>query len=215
MKKLDEAKTTAQVMYTPFVWSRLQDEENRIIYLYGEINSFDNEDDCLDDKVTAGYLVQKILDWNREDIGIEVGERKPIKIYINSPGGSVYDGFPIVSAIDASKTPVYTYNIGMWSSMAFLIGITGHKRFSLPNMMFLMHDGSDFMYGTSGKVQDEAKFRERYEREVIKEHILKHSKMTDAEYEILVRVEYYMLPKDALEHGFIDEIVTNDLDKIL
>lgn len=98
--------------------------------------------------------------------------------------------------------------------MAFLIGISGHKRYSLPNMVFLMHDGSNFMYGSTGKVQDEAKFHERYEQNVIKNHILKHSNMKETEYDILTRVEYYMLPEDALVHGFIDKIATS-MDEIL
>lgn len=203
-----------QVTCTPYELEDLQEIQERRIYLFGEINASDREDLPLEDKMNVSMVVRLIVKFNREDAGVEIEKRKPIKIYINSPGGEVYEGFPLISAIELSKTPVYTYNVGQWSSMAFLIGITGHKRFSLPNMMFLMHDGSDFMYGSSGKVQDEAKFRERYERDVIRAHILRHSRMKETEYEILNRVEYYMLPDDALSHGFID-VVVSDIDEVI
>ena len=98
--------------------------------------------------------------------------------------------------------------------MSFLIGITGHKRFSFPHATFLLHDGSSGAFGSSNKVQDRVKFDERFENEVVKAHVLSHSKMTSAEYDAYARVEYYMLPNDALERGFIDEVVT-DIDAIL
>lgn len=162
----------------------------------------------------ADELAGWIFEYNREDRGKPIEERQPIRLYINSPGGDVTGGFAIISTIMTSKTPVYTINVGQWSSMAFLIGITGHRRFSLPNMTFLMHDGSLITAGSTNKAQDKMKFDQRYENEVVKAHVLKHSKMTSSEYDALSRVEYYMLPKDALEHGFIDEIV-EDIDTIL
>lgn len=162
----------------------------------------------------ADEIVGWIIDYNREDKGKSPEERQPIRLYIDSPGGDVTGGFAIISAIEISKTPIYTINVGQWSSMAFLIGIAGHRRFSLPYTTFLMHDGSLFAAGSTNKAQDKMKFDERFENEVIKTHVLKHSNMKPVEYDALARVEYYMLPQDALEHGFIDEIVT-DIDTIL
>ena len=162
----------------------------------------------------ANELVGWIFDYNRDDQDKPIEERKPIRLYIDSPGGDMTGGFAIVNAIKISKTPIYTINVGQWSSMAFLIGITGHRRFSLPDMTFLMHDGSLFASGSTNKAQDKMKFDDRFENEVIRTHVLKHSNMKPVEYDALARVEYYMLPQDALKHGFIDEIV-EDIDTIL
>ena len=162
----------------------------------------------------ADEIVGCIFEYNRDDKGKAPEERQPIRIYIDSPGGDVTSGFAIISAIKVSKTPIYTINVGQWSSMAFLIGICGHRRFSLPNMTFLMHDGDLLMAGSTNKAQDKMKFNQRYENDVIKAHVLAHSNMTSSEYDALSRVEYYMLPEDALKHGFIDEVVT-DIDTIL
>ena len=185
------------------------------LYLTTGIESSDSESDgyCMS---IVMQMVNDIMSYNRYDAEhkIPVEERTPIKIYINSPGGEVTEGFALVSAIEVSKTPIYTINIGQWCSMAFLIGIAGHKRFSLPKMTFLMHDGTSFAFDSSSKAHDKMKFNERFDNEVIKAHVLKHSNMKPSEYDALSRVEYYMLPEDALERNFIDEIVT-DINTIL
>ena len=155
------------------------------------------------------WLVEQIIQCNREDKGLPVEQRKPIRLYINSPGGDLFAGFALIDAIKLSETPVYTINMGQWCSMAFLIGIAGHKRYSLPHAKFLMHDGQSFTYGSTAKAQDEAEFNKRYEKEVVKAHVLNSSRMTEKEYDKVFRIEYYMLPQDALEKGFIDEVVTN------
>lgn len=192
-------------------WRYMQDIAALRLYLYGPIGSIG---DAVCSECSSEELIENITYYNRMDQGIEPSERKPIKLYINSPGGDVNEGFAIVSDIELSKTPVFTINIGQWSSMAFLIGIAGHKRFALPYSMFLMHDGSQIALGSTNKVQDQMDFTKRFEREVVKNHILKYSNMKSADYDALARVELYMLPKDALEHEFIDEILT-DLDAIL
>lgn len=202
----------------PFQILELKRLEERRICLFGVIadsTSLDCCDNCFENSImTSAEVVQFIMQCNKDDMGIDTKERKPIIIYINSPGGDINEGFPVIAAIELSKTPVHTVNVGQWSSMAFLIGIAGHKRFALPYTTFLMHDGSDFMYGSGNKVQDEAKFSERYKDEIIEKHILRYSNMSEENYTQLKRVEYYMLPEDALKHGFIDQIV-EDIDVIL
>ena len=192
----------------------LEDLKERRLYLYREIEPLGYEETSNEFASTATHIVQAIMDYNREDISVPPADRKPIKLFINSPGGDVAEGLPIIAAIELSKTPVYTINVGQWCSMAFLIGITGHKRFSLPYTTFLLHEGSSFAGGAANKVQDRVKFDERVEKEVIKPHVLKHSNMKELEYDALARVEYYLLPPDALERGFIDEVVS-DISTIL
>lgn len=192
----------------------LSDRKERRLYLTREISPLDFEEAPTDFLSSVGQMVKFIMDCNREDRDLPPDKRKPIMLYINSPGGEIGEGFALISAMELSKTPIYTVNIGQWSSMSFYIGIAGHKRFSLPHMTFLLHDGSSGAFGSTNKVQDRVKFDERFEREVIKTHVLTHGKMSEREYDAQVRVEFYMLPEDALELGFIDEIVS-DIDAIL
>ena len=193
----------------PWEFRRMREIDDRRLYLYGEIVSVSG--DCFDyaDSSIASMLVEEILNINRLDDGKPIEEREPIRLYINSPGGEPTEGFALIAAIELSKTPVYTINIGQWSSMAFLVGIAGHKRFSLPYVSFLMHDGSIFLYGSANKVKDRVAFEDRIEEKIVKPYVLKHSKMSSDTYDKLDRKEFYMLPEEALVYGFIDEIIDN------
>lgn len=192
----------------------LDDLQDRTLYLYGEILPYDFDDGHSNYMSRIGEMVRAIMGYNREDYGIPVEKRRPILLFINSPGGDLTEGYSLLSAIKISKTPVYTINVGEWSSMSFLIGITGHKRFSFPGMTFLLHEGSSFAGGSSNKVQDRVKFEERFKTEEMRAHVLAHSKMSGIDYDALARVEYYLLPKDALERGFIDKIIY-DIDELI
>lgn len=195
-------------------YKNLRSTEERRLYLSRAIYSLDDEDSVNEYLSTAAQIVQLIFEFNAEDKELPPDQRRPIKLFINSPGGDVAEGFPLVAAIELSKTPVYTINIGEWNSMAFLIGITGHKRFALPYTKFLLHEGSLFAGGSTNKVQDRVEFDKRFEQEIVKEHILKHSNMTGPDYDALARVEYYMLPEDAIKRHFIDEII-EDIEAVL
>ena len=211
---LDELRNAIRLNCTFEEFSIMKDGMERRLNLFGVISSLDEDDDGYSYTSKVGKIVKSIFDYNREDKALPRGRRKPIRLYINSPGGSINEGFALVDAIELSETPVYTINVGEWSSMPFLIGITGHRRLSLKSATFLLHDGSSGAWGSSSKVQDRVKFEERFEKEIVKKHVLKYSKMDEGVYNALVRVEYYMLPEDALKHGFIDEIVT-DINSIL
>lgn len=208
---LGVAKSELNTNITCDLWEfkRASELGDRRVYLYGEILPLDSDDSFYADASIASFIVEQILECNRIDEEIDPEEREPIRLYINSPGGDVTEGFALISAIELSKTPVYTINMGQWSSMAFLVGIAGHKRFSLPKASFLMHDGSIFLYGTANKVKDRVEFENRVEEEVVKPFVLEHSKMSEEDYDKLDRKEFYMMANDALEFGFIDEIITN------
>lgn len=92
----------------------MEDIENRRLYL----------NTVIDESVIDG-AVYHILRYNRLDKDIPINERKPIIIYINSPGGNVTDGYGLIDAILTSTTPVYTVNLGIAYSMGFLIYIAG------------------------------------------------------------------------------------------
>ncbi len=192
----------------------IKELEQRKLYLTYTISSLDCEDSANEYLSGIGQIIQNIMCINEEDKSMAPQDRKPIRIFINSPGGDVTEGFPLISAIELSKTPVYTINIGIWASMAFWIGIAGHRRFALPYTEFLLHEGTLFTAGPAGSVQDTVEFDKRFRERVVKKHVLKHSNMTEKEYDATLRHETYMLPEDALKHGFIDEIV-NDIDTIL
>ena len=186
-------------------------DSDRRLYLMSEIASSSNKNGGLA-LSTASQIVDDIIAYNRQDKGISPSARDPILLYINSPGGDFIEGFAIVSAIKASKTPVWTVNVGQWSSTAFLIGITGHRRLSLRYAMFLMHDDIPFPSAVYPS-ELEAKM-ELNKRLVIRGIVLSHSKMKATEYDSKAHDGFCMLSGDAKRFGFIDDIVES-LDEII
>ena len=178
----------------------LQDLRNRKLYLNDGIS-----------QSSVAEIVKSILRYNEDDKGIAPEERKPILLYIVSGGGEVDSGFELIDAIQFSKTPVYTINLGYQYSMGFLIGLAGHKRYAAKNAKFLMHDGSNFVYNSGAKAQDQMRFNSRVE-ERVKEYILSRGNLTSDEYDAKLRVEWYMFADEAKERGFVDYIIGVDCE---
>lgn len=177
-----------------------KDLQNRKLFLQSDICQF-----------SVDGIIKHIMQYNAEDRGIEPEKRQPILLYISSKGGEVDPGFALIDVILNSKTPVYTINLGYQYSMGFLIGLAGHKRFSMSNSKFLLHDGFNGAWNSGGKMQDEMEFRKRME-ERIKYYILSRSKVSSEEYDNKFRIEWYLFADEAKEKGFTDYIIGVDCD---
>lgn len=183
----------------------IEDLDNRRLFLNGYIG----ED-------TVSYITYHILRYNRDDESIPIEEREPIKLFINSEGGNIPDGLSVCSAIKCSDTPVYTINIGKANSMAFLIFITGWLRFTLPYSEFMLHDGLYADNDSIMKVGDRLEFYKGQLTGLQQELILNNSTLSKSKYRSNIRKDWYMLPKEAQELGFVDNILGTDcsLDSI-
>lgn len=177
----------------------IEDLNERNLLINCQIN-----EDIIDD------VVYHILRYNRIDKDIPVSERKPIKLYINSPGGSVSDGYGLIDAILTSKTPVYTINQALCASMGFLIFIAGHKRYSMEHSQFLMHDGSTFGWDSTAKMKDRMDFETKELEQMTKNYIISRTNIDEELYNEKYRVEWYFLPDLAKSIGVVDYIVGKD-----
>lgn len=167
--------------------------------------------DAAIDRASVYDAVRHIMQFNKEDRGIDPDARQPILLYLTSEGGNVDAGFELIDVIKSSKTPVYTINLGYWYSMGFLIGLAGHKRFATKNAKFLMHDGSNFIYDSGMKAQDRMEFQKKVEARV-KDYIISQSKLSSDEYDSKLRVEWYLFADEAKERGFVDYIIGEDCE---
>lgn len=177
------------------------DLDNRTYWVEGEVT-----DALLD-------LVSKIVDWNRQDKGKPVEERTPIKIYIYSPGGGLDMAKALIEMIKISKTPVYTYALGMCASAASMIFLSGHKRFATKNAYWLFHQGSCQNIG--GSYQEVQSFMEDYKKQVAElETFYKENTTYDPEYiEEKLKGDWYIYKDEAVEHGIVNELV-EDIDML-
>ena len=178
------------------IYSRLL--EDRIIFLGEEVNEH-----------TANVVVAQLLHLANED------PDKDISLYINSPGGSVYDGLAIYDTMQFIKPDVATYGIGLQASMgAFLLssGAKG-KRHLLPNSRVMIHQPSS---GTQGKVTDqEITLREALRlKDLLNEILAKNTGQKLSKIKTDVERDFWMSADEARDYGLVDKvIITPRIDK--
>lgn len=167
-------------------------------------------DDIDDTTIDIALYIKK---WNAEDKGLDKADRKPIKIFINSDGGSVDTVLHIIDMIRLSKTPIYTIGMGRVYSAGGLLLMAGHKRYVFPHTSCLIHDGSSGAIGSIGKMLDNLEFTKELEARM-KEYILSSTHITEAVYDRNYRRDWFLFSDEMIELGIADEIVT-DIDTIL
>jgi ATP-dependent Clp protease protease subunit len=145
--------------------------------------------------------------WNNYDnkLGIPVEERKPIKLYIDSCGGSLTDTFTIIDSIKMSKTPVWTICIGCAYSGGFFSFIAGQKRIAYPHASFLFHEGSTQNGGTSSQFENYTQFYKK-QLEQLKKVVLNNTNITEEEYKDIRKDDVWYDVEDGIAKGFIDEV---------
>jgi ATP-dependent Clp protease protease subunit len=150
--------------------------------------------------------------YNRldNDLNIDPKDRKPIILYINSPGGDVSSGYGLIDAILTSETPVWTVNQALCASMGFLIYIAGHKRYSMPHSQFLLHDGSVFAFDSTEKARDRMEFQTVQIEGMTKKFVVTQTNISEELYDNKHRTEWWMLPQEAKSLGVVHYIVGED-----
>ena len=154
-----------------------------------------------------------IMMFNKEDQGIPVEERKPIKILVYTYGGEGQACFSLLDTIALSKTPVYTVNMGASMSAGLLILLAGHKRFCLKNSTALAHSGSG---GTSGTYeQTEAQMSDyKHFVKIMRDYIMDRTNIDQKTLTKHKNGEWYLYAEDQVKYGIVDAIVT-DIDDII
>jgi ATP-dependent Clp protease protease subunit len=171
------------------IYSRLL--KDRIIFLGGPIND-----------AVANLVIAQLLFLEHED------PKKDIKLYINSPGGSVVAGMAIYDTMQFVKPEVSTICVGMAASMGAVILAAGAKgkRFSLPNSEILIHQ---VMGGAEGQASDiEITAKQILKMKAKLNQILaKHTGQKVEKIEKDADRDYYMSASEAKDYGLIDEMI--------
>ncbi|MBO7699429.1 ATP-dependent Clp protease proteolytic subunit [Candidatus Saccharibacteria bacterium] len=172
------------------IYSRLLND--RIVFLGEDVNPH-----------TANLVVAQLLFLAHED------PKKDIKLYINSPGGSVYDGLAIIDTMNYIAPDVQTIGIGLQASMGAMLLSCGAKgkRFILPNSRVMIHQPSS---GTEGKITDqEIALREGiYLKKRLAEIFAKNTGKSLEQVEKDMDRDNWMSAEEAKKYGIIDEIIT-------
>ena len=176
--------------------------ENRILWLDTEV-----DEEWLE-------FSRKIIEWNREDKGLEVECRKPIKLMLFSYGGDLDVNNSFIDLVRCSKTPVWSFNMGQSCSAACFISIACSRRFAMPNSRYLIHQGGGDGFG--GTFEQVMSAMEEYQRKVIalETYLVENTKIPVSVMEEKIATEWFLSAQEAVEYGICDEIIT-DIDVLL
>lgn len=173
------------------IYSRLLKE--RIIFLNDEVNH-----------QTANLIIAQMLHLAYED------PKKDIQFYINSPGGSVYDGLAIFDTMQFIKPDVQTICIGLAASMGAHLLASGAKgkRFALPHSKIMIHQPSS---GTRGKITDMQIDLEEALRlkKQLNEILAKNTGQKLSTIEKDADRDYWMSSDEAKKYGIVDEVIAH------
>ena len=151
---------------------------------------------------TANIVIAQLLHLAYED------PKKDIKLYINSPGGSVYDGLAIIDTMNYIEPDVQTIGIGLQASMGAMLLSSGAKgkRFALPNARIMIHQPSS---GTEGKITDqEIALKEGiYLKKVLIDMMAKNTGKSAKDIEKAMDRDNWMSADEAKAYGIIDEVI--------
>jgi ATP-dependent Clp protease protease subunit len=191
---LEALITQLQETSNPILYQYFKNLNERKLIINNEISSEDIE-----------FSVMPLLEWDNDGTG------KEITIYLNTSGGSVYNGLVICDVLSRMKTPTTVIVLGYAYSMGALILMAGAKNPNVTRVCFpfstgLIHGGSDMMAGTASQIKDYFNFTTKYE-EKIKDYILRNTKISEDEYQKMERTEWWMTAEDMLKYGLVDEII--------
>ena len=171
------------------IFSRLLEE--RIIFLAGPVTD-----------MNANVVIAQMLYLASKD------SKRDIKLYINSPGGSVTAGLAIYDTMQYLKCPVSTICIGLTASMAAVILAAGTKgkRFSLPNAEILLHQVAGGMQGQAADIEITAKQIVKM-KEKLNKILSSHTGQPITKVEKDTDRDFYLTAEEAKKYGLIDEVI--------
>ena len=175
--------------------------KDRILYL----------NKCIDEE-SVQPIIEKIININIEDDEKDEKEknyeRKPISLIINSYGGTIYDGFALISVVERSKTPIHTYVYGKAMSMGLIIAVCGHKRYASKLATFMYHGGLGGVWGNFEYIKNYSNEYERIQKIsdslLLSKTKIKPDKLKDIRKR---QKDWFISAEEALKLGIIDEII--------
>ena len=163
--------------------------DDRVIMLMTPVNN-----------ISMTSVISQLLYLNVKD------SKKPIHLYISSPGGSVLDGYGIIDTMNLIEAPVYTYTIGLAASMGALIFLNGTNRYMLPHSELMLHQPLGGVSGQASDIEITANRIIKMKKE-INEMIATRCNLDIEKVEKFTDRDRYFNATEAIEYGLADEII--------
>ncbi len=142
--------------------------------------------------------------------------KQPIHFYINTPGGSISDGFAIFDTVRFLRAPVITVCTGLSASMGTILMLSPQEkknRVCLPNTRFMIHQPSSAYRGSAADIEIGAKQILKL-RDRLVEIYVEETKMDEERVRADLHRDYWMTAEEAVKYGLCARIVrhVNDLE---
>ncbi len=156
----------------------------------------------LDDGVANSIIAQMLFLASQNS-------QKDIRLYINSPGGSVTAGMAIYDTMQYVKCDVSTVCVGMAGSMSAVLLASGapKKRFALPNSEILLHQVMGGARGQASEIEITAKQILKI-KERLNSILASHTKQPLTKIQKDTDRDFYLTSEEAKKYGIIDEVIT-------
>jgi len=157
----------------------------------------------IDDQI-ANLTIAELLHLESEDPG------KDISIYINCPGGSVYDGLAIYDTMQFVKPKIATICVGSAMSLGALLLAAGAKgkRMALPNAKILLHQLSGEFEGQATEIEIHAREAIALKRRM-EEIIARHTGQPLERVSTGMERDYFLTAEESKQYGIIDRVIAH------
>ena len=129
----------------------------------------------------------------------------PIYLYLNTPGGSVYDALSVVDTIKQLRVPVYTVVEGLVASAGTLLSLSGQKRYIQPNAYMLIHEIRSSCWGRMSEITDEYDNLTKMTKQLIDFYVC-NTKMNRKEVTKVLTKDITWNAQECIKKGVVDEI---------
>lgn len=165
------------------------------LFIYGEITSYK-----WDDSDTTAQSFKEDLEG--------LGDIKSLNIYINSPGGSVFQGQAIYTILKRHKAKVNVYVDGLAASIASVIAMAGDTIFMPKNAMMMIHNPWTFAMGNAKDFRKVADDLDKIRGSLVESYLNKTGdKMTNEKLDELLDGETWLSAQECFDYGLCDELL--------
>jgi ATP-dependent Clp protease, protease subunit len=179
-------------MKSEFKITNKADTDEAEVFIYGEIGA-----EFWGDEVSAKTFV--------DQLNALPDSVKTIRVRINSPGGSVWDGYTMYSALTSHPATIITEVDGLAASAASLVAMAGNTRRMGEASMLMMHRASGGVMGDANEVRDYANLLDKIDGQITEVYSRRSGKPI-AGVAALLAAETWFTGPEAVEAGFADEV---------
>lgn len=172
------------------------------IYIYGDISM-------------ESWTEQDMTPEKFRDLINQISDKKEVRIHINSVGGSALAGFDIINLIDNFKknvgAKVVIYIDGLAAGIAGAIAMAGNKIYMDKNAVFMIC--KSFMFAVKkAEIENQRETLKKFD-DLLVENYMRRFNRTEKELIQLMKYETWFNAEEAMEYGFVDEIITESVKR--